>query len=414
MKVLYFDCFSGISGDMTIGALLDLGIDEGEFRTELKKLKLSGYDLIISKKVQKGITGTDVRVVVYDNQNENKHSHEHAHNEQDHHNHEHTARNLHDIINLIEESDLKRNVKDMTVRIFTEIAKAEAKVHNKSMYDIHFHEVGAVDSIVDITGVAVCIDLLEIEKVFSSPLHAGKGFIHCQHGRLPVPVPAVMEIISQSKIPVITEDISTEIITPTGAGIIKCLASDFGNMPAMIIDRTGYGMGKRETGGLNALRVSMGTLFENNEFKEEITVLETNMDDISSEVLGYTMEQLFENGAVEVFYTPVYMKKNRPGVMLTVLTDKDNEDNIADIILKETSTLGIRSSITKRYCMDREIVNIKTSQGNVRVKVSSKGDLKKVVPEYEDCRYLAKNTGKPLHKVFEEIRTKYIEAYEGQ
>ena len=299
MKVLYFDCFSGISGDMTLGALLDLGIDGELFKSELKKLNLSGYEIVIQKKSNNGIYGTDVQVLVdeynhgeshdhneshdhgYYNYNNDKHggqhdschgsqheefdehSHEHPHEHHHEHQHEHyhhdhiDHRNLKTIEEMIDNSSLRTRVKELSKKVFREIAKAEAKVHNKDINEIHFHEVGAVDSIIDIVGTAICIDLLGIGRVYSSPLHDGRGFVTCAHGIIPVPVPAVMEMLSGTNIPLVTEDVNTEMITPTGMGLIKCLASDFGNMPAMLIDRIGYGMGKKETGRLNALRVVM-------------------------------------------------------------------------------------------------------------------------------------------------------------
>jgi len=430
MKVLYFDCFSGISGDMALGALLDLGIDKEEFKKELDKLNLKGYDIVIEKKTKNGIAGTDVQVVLneeYEEMQRRAEQHEHPHHHDggghshdhgchdgphDHshgHGHEHgghsrSMRNLKAIEMMIDWSDLKQSVKDLSKKVFREIARAEAKVHNKDINEVHFHEVGAIDSIVDIVGVAICIDMLGAERVFSSPLHDGHGFIQCQHGTIPVPVPAVMEMLKDSKIPLIQEDVNTEMVTPTGMGLIKCLSSSFGNMPAMIIDKVGYGLGKRETGRLNALRVVMGTLFGEDSMMEEIAVLETNIDDMSPELLGFTSEKLLQNGALDVFYTPIYMKKNRPAVMLTVLAVPGQEEKLVDIMLKETSTLGIRRSISKRYCMDRKIVNLNTRFGEVRVKVASKGDFSKFAPEYEDCKEIALKFGIPLMQVFDEVK----------
>lgn len=441
MKVLYFDCFSGISGDMTLGALLDLGIDKELFKSELEKLNLKGYDIVIEKKVKNGISGTDVEVIINDEylkieerlkkHIEEHHSHEHPHphphghehdeHEHDHvhnhdhegdehhhdhphaheHNHTHSMRNLKSIEMMIDWSDLKQSVKDFSKKVFREIARAEAKVHGKNVDEIHFHEVGAIDSIVDIVGTAICIDLLGVKKVFSSPLHDGKGYINCEHGILPVPVPAVMEMLANSNIPLISEDVNTELVTPTGMGLIKCLANDFGNMPALIVDRIGYGMGKRETGRFNALRVVMGTLFGEDLYAEEIAVLETNIDDMSSELLSFTMEKLFEAGALDVFYSPIYMKKNRPAVMLTVLVKKENEDKAVDIILTETTSLGVRRTQMGRYCMNRDIVKVDTELGESRVKVASKGEFKKLAPEFEDCREIARRTGLPLFRVYD-------------
>lgn len=402
MKALYFDCFSGISGDMTLGALLDLGIDETLFRSELGKLNLEGYELIIKKAVRNGITGTDVTVLLTGGHHGPGHG-------GSPHGHEHTehARGLCDIEKIIDGSPLKQSIKDTGKKIFRAIAKAEAKVHNKEVGEIHFHEVGAIDSIVDIIGTAICIELLGVQRIYASPLHDGKGFIECQHGTLPVPVPAVLEMLSGSGIPFIQDDIDTELITPTGMGIVKCLAAGFGNMPAMFIDKIGYGFGKKETGRLNALRVVMGTLFGEESVEEEIAMLETNIDDMSPEILGYTFEALIKNGALDVFQTPVYMKKNRPGVLLTVLCRREKEEELAGILLRETSTLGVRRSVARRYCMDREIVKVNTLYGAARVKVATFGAYSKAAPEYEDCRLIAEKTGLPFKDIYALVEENY-------
>ncbi len=427
MKVLYFDCFSGISGDMVLGALMDLGISEERFKKELGKLNLSGYDLVIKKKVKNSITVTDVEVILkqaeeyqhkkyqckehhehnhHDHNHDHDHDHDHDHNHNHNHDHDHNARNLKDIEMLIDASDLKSNVKEFSKKVFREVARAEAKVHNKNVDEVHFHEVGAVDSIVDIVGTAICLDMLEIDRVYSSPLHDGTGFIECQHGRLPVPVPAVLEMLAGGNIPYITEDINTELITPTGIGIIKCLADGFGSMPQFTVNKVGYGSGKRDTGRLNALRCILGTIAQTNNIKDEIIVLETNIDDMSAEMLGFVMDKLFELGALDVFHTPVYMKKNRPAVLVTVLCEKDCEQVIVDAILKETSTLGIRRTISERYKMDRETVKVNTEFGEIRVKISSIGDFRKFAPEYEDCRKIAISRDIPLWKVYNAVYEK--------
>lgn len=456
MRVLYFDCFSGISGDMVLGALMDLGVDEEAFRRELAKLNLSGYNIVIEKKLKNAISVTDVNVILEDdelehgysndlnnghdhnhghnhshnhdhdhshhhdhnhdydhNNNHNSHNHNHGYNQEHNHDHNHShahshkSRNLIDIERIIDSSDLNNNIKQFSKKVFREIAMAEAKVHNKPVEEVHFHEVGAVDSIVDIVGAAICLDLLNIDRVYSSPLHDGKGFVNCQHGRLPVPVPAVMEMLTGSNIPYVVEDINTELVTPTGIGIIKCLAHSFGDMPIMSIERVGYGAGKRDIGRLNALRSIVGTVNEKAN-GNKVIVLSTNIDDMNPEILGFVMDKLFEAGALDVYYTPVYMKKNRPAVELTVLTDGDKEQTLVDIILKETTTLGIRKNFADRYKMDRDIVKVSTQYGEVRVKVSKLGEFKKFAPEYEDCRAIALNKNVPLWKVYNEIYEKGI------
>jgi len=429
MKVLYFDCFSGISGDMTLGALLDLGIDKDLFLAELSKLKLSEYDITVEKKEKHGISGTDVEVIInkeYGNimkrMELNGHftkvecDHHHSIEESKHHNiynpehnhtddsdHHHFSRNLKDIEIMIDDSALNERVKSLSKRVFREIARAEAKVHNKGIYDVHFHEVGAVDSIVDIVGIAICLDILNIEEVYASPLHDGQGVIECAHGLIPVPVPAVLEILSNSQIPLIIDNIHTELITPTGAGVIKTICRNFGSMPVMLIDKVGYGFGKREIGRLNALRVVIGTVLGQDCLYEEISLLETNIDDTTAEMLGFTMEKLFYNGALDVFFTPIYMKKNRPAYKLSVLSNKQTEEKLVDIILTETSSIGVRKTPMTRYSMERETVRIDTQYGEVRVKVSRKGDIKKYSPEYEDCREIAIKSGEKLATIYEMV-----------
>ncbi|NMB34316.1 MAG: nickel pincer cofactor biosynthesis protein LarC [Clostridium sp.] len=408
MKVLYFDCFSGISGDMVLGALIDLGVDVNVLRAELEKLKVEGFSISVEKKIKNSIAVTDFDVIT----NEGEHQHaghqhaEHQHTEHQHtgHHHHHTpARNLDDIKKIIDNAGLNENVVRLSKTIFKEIAKAEAKVHNMKIDDIHFHEVGAIDSIVDIVGASICIDLLGVDRIYSSPLHEGTGFIECQHGKLPVPVPAVMEMLVESNIPyIIDNDVNTELITPTGIGIIKTLADGFGEMPPMMVEKVGYGSGKREIGRLNALRCIMGTMVEN-DADGDIVVLKTNVDDMSPEILGYVMDLLLEKGALEVFYVPVYMKKNRPGVMLTVLCKKDEEKRFTDIILRETSTLGVRRTSAKRYVLERKKKYIDTKFGKLGIKEAYLGGSEKFAPEFEDCKAAAKKHQVPLWKVYNEI-----------
>ena len=400
MKALYFDCFSGISGDMTLGALLDLGIECDKFIKELNKLEIDEYKFEIRTVYKNGIKGTDVNILVNgENDNSNCASlHDDMHNHGHYHEH---GRNMADIRNLINKSGLNAKVKGLSIKIFEEIAAAEAKVHGKETDDVHFHEVGAVDSIIDIVGVAICLDILGIERVYSSPLHDGTGFIKCKHGVMPVPVPAVMEMLAGSGIPLITEDIQTELVTPTGMGIIKCISSKFGAMPQMKVEKVGYGMGKRDTGKFNALRVLLGEVDEEEEKTDEIVVLETNIDDMSSEILGYVMDKLMKNGAYDVFYTPVYMKKNRPAYMLTVLAGKDNEQRMADILFRETTTLGIRKTYTERYIMDRETLYVETGYGKVRMKKGHINGITKLAPEFEDCRKIAEDQKVPLKDIYE-------------
>lgn len=288
MKVLYLDCSSGISGDMTLASLLDLGVDKEFLIQELKKLNVDGYEIIIQKKDRHSIQMMDVDVKLtgmeydhehshdhndghhhhghnhgsHDHDHEEAHSHEHHDQDHNHNHHHHGERNLEMISNIIDDSTISEKAKETSKRIFQEIARAEAKVHGKSLEEVHFHEVGAIDSIVDIVGVAICIAALDVDVIYASPLHDGNGFIQCRHGLLPVPVPAVMAMLEGSDIPVVQDDVNTEMITPTGMGIVKCLAEDFTKMPAMKIEKIGYGLGKRETGRFGAVRAILGTLHD--------------------------------------------------------------------------------------------------------------------------------------------------------
>jgi uncharacterized protein (TIGR00299 family) protein len=394
MKTLYFDCFSGISGDMTVGALLDLGIPHDAFRSEMDKLNLHGLSFGIERKTVHGITGTDFSV--------HEHSHDHGQ-----HNHHHEHRHLKDILKIIDESGISGKAKAMSKKIFLELATAEARVHGADIDSIHFHEVGAIDSIADIIGAAVCIDLLGVDNVQSSALHDGKGWIDCAHGKIPVPVPAVMEMLKGSGIPLIQEDVGTELVTPTGMALVKSTASSFGEIPRMKIDRVGYGFGKRDTGRLNALRVLLGER-ESTHNAETIVLLETNIDDMTPEMLSFAAQKLFDSGALDVYITPIYMKKNRPAFMLTALTDPGKEAPVAACILKHTSTFGVRRKTTERYCLAREIVTVKTVLGDIRLKTAVLPDgSRKAAPEYEDCRMIAEKTGKPISEIYDAA----LEAY---
>jgi hypothetical protein len=440
MRTLFFDCFSGISGDMTIGALLDLGIDRHEFLEKLSGLNIDGYRVEINEKLVNGIRGTDVDVILDDEEQVHDHvqghmhegehdhieghdhgqsnNHDHCH-EYDHshaHTHGHGERGIREIFEILDNSSLSRNCIDLSKRIFLEIAAAEARVHGKPIDQVHFHEVGAIDSIVDVAGTAICLELLGVERITCSELHDGSGFITCRHGVIPVPVPAVAEMLCGSGIPVITEDVDTELVTPTGMGIIKCITQSFGKRPSMTVDKIGYGFGKRNTGRLNALRVMLGEAYDDKSCRRdekdgEIVVLETNIDDTTGEILGYTMAKLMDAGALDVFYTPIFMKKNRPAYMLTVLGPYDAQKALEDIILTETSTIGIRISYMKRRCMQRRIVTVKLPLGDVRVKIAEADDIRKASPEYEDCRIIAERTGLPISKVFETVRAAINEQY---
>ena len=329
MKALYFDCSSGLSGNMTLGALLELCDEQDILEKELSKVHVDGYHLHVSKKQKHGITATYVDVhLEHDHPHEGEHHHHeheeghhhHNHNHEHHHHHEgehhHVHRNLYDVNKIIDESHIDENAKDLAKRIFMRVAIAESKVHNEPLEKVHFHEVGAIDSIVDIIGTAVLITHINPDVIYSSVVNDGYGFIECAHGTIPVPVPATSEIFASSDVISRQIDIPTELVTPTGAAIISELASSFGLQPPMNVKKIGWGCGTKELDIPNVLKVTLGEMEDDH---ESVTLIQTNIDDCSPEILGYTMECLLKEGALDVFYTPIYMKKNRPSYRLSVL-----------------------------------------------------------------------------------------------
>ncbi|SKA91341.1 hypothetical protein SAMN05443428_11151 [Caloramator quimbayensis] len=387
MKVLYFDCFSGISGDMTIGALLNLGVPFDYLLLELDKLSISDeFDIEIKEGQKCGITGIDFNVhIKHNNDNHSNHHHDHHH-----------GRNLKDIEEIINNSSLKDNVKKLSKDIFYCLAKSESEVHGKDIYEVHFHEVGAVDSIVDIVGAAICIDYIKPDIIISSPINTGKGFVECEHGIIPVPAPATLKILRG--VPIYCDEREFELTTPTGAAIVKTLSSEFKNFPCMKIIREGYGCGKRDTKKPNLLRVILG---EGN--SEDVCILEATIDDMNPQFCGYLMDKLFEAGAKDVYYTPVYMKKNRVGILITITTPVSIEEKIKEIMFKESTTIGIRRFNIQRTELDREFKKVSTEFGDIRFKVSSyKGEIMNVSPEYEDVKRAAENKNIPLKKIYNE------------
>lgn len=406
-RILYFDCFAGISGDMSIGALIDLGLDPSAVVEEIKKLGVKGYDIEIKKVNRFSISGIDVKVILNGNvdcvpMHEDDSGPDHMHD----HEHDEKERSLADISQIIKSSSISDKAKKLSIAIFTEIAKAEAAVHGKSIEEVHFHEVGAIDSIVDIVGAAICIDMLKVDRVVCSPVHEGQGFVHCRHGRLPVPVPAVIKMLGGSGISIVTEDIEAELVTPTGFGILKTVSGSCGKMPEMLVESVGYGFGKTDTGRLNALRVILGTNKSAGQetSREYVTLMETNIDDTTGEMLGYTMDQLMKAGALDTYFTPIQMKKNRPACMLSVLCKTNDAESLSDIIFKETSTIGIRIQEMERIALKREIRTVTTELGEVRVKLFVVRGLERIQPEYEDCARIAEKNNLSLNEVYEIVK----------
>ncbi|MCL5045577.1 MAG: nickel pincer cofactor biosynthesis protein LarC [Actinobacteria bacterium] len=406
MRVIYFDCFSGISGDMCLGALIDAGVDPDALRSELAKLGVGGYQLEVARVEKRGLGATDVAVRLAEEPGHPAGEHRHPAGEHRHHRH------LRHIEEIIGGSDLSAGIKERSLKIFRRLAEAEALIHRTSVEAVHFHEVGAVDAIVDIVGTVIALELLGIERVRASRLPLGSGFVRCQHGLIPVPAPATLELLKG--VPVYDPGIEAELVTPTGAAIVTTLADGFGAFPEIKVQRIGYGAGKRDLAGPNVLRVVIGeaTGEENPGTPrldgldtDRVWVVEANIDDMNPEFFGYVMEKLYEAGVLEVFFTPVQMKKNRPATILTVLTEKSLLDQIVETILIETSSLGVRVREEVRFKAERQVVTVQLPVGPVRVKVGRlRGSVINLAPEFEDCRSLARESGRPIKEIYEMAR----------
>ncbi len=393
MKILYFDCSSGISGNMTIGALLEIINDENYLLNELKKLNIDGYEIKISKKVKNGITGTYVDVLL-----EHEHHHKHKeHNHENEHTHHHEHRNLSDVNKIIDNSTLNEEVKKLAKKIFFRVAKAESKVHNKSLEEVHFHEVGAIDSIIDIVGTAILINKINPDKIVSSTVNDGYGFIECAHGKMAVPVPATSEIFSNSNVKFRQIEIDTELVTPTGAAIIAELATDFMPLPEMQVEKIGWGSGSKDLQIPNVLKVYYGNIEDE---KDDIVVMETNIDDCGGELLGYTQELLFKNGALDVFFTPIFMKKNRPGYRMSITCKQEDKLKLQNIIFRETTTIGIRYRKEHRAVLKREIIEIETKYGKIKAKKVKNNGEEYLYPEYEEIKKIAEKNNIPLKNFY--------------
>lgn len=382
MKIAFFDCFSGVSGDMILGALVDAGLDIAKLETELGKLGISGYRITAEKTARKGIAGTRVSVEVTDRT---------------------TERKLKDIVEIIDRSGLDDGVKEQSKQTFTEMARVEATIHGKSIDDIHLHEVGSLDAIVDVVGAFAGLNKLGIEAAYCSRIHVGTGFLECRHGTLPVPAPATLEMLKE--IPIYSTGIEAELATPTGACIMKTLCKGFGIMPEMKVEEIGYGAGSRELEIPNLLRVYVGETIGRGYEKDEAVLIETNIDDMKPELLAYATEALLEQGALDVFTTPISMKKNRPGTILSVLTTRDKLDEVLSTIFAETTTLGVRIHSLERQKLSTEIISVETRFGVISVKIGrAGGQVKNVAPEYESCKSIATQQGIPLKDVYDEAQ----------
>jgi pyridinium-3,5-bisthiocarboxylic acid mononucleotide nickel chelatase len=383
MTIAYLDTIAGISGDMTLGALVSAGLSLDELTAELQKLGIGGFEIQGSHIERNGIVATKIEVVVDD--------------------HGHGHRQLKDVVAIIDGSSLSPSVKDTAKKIFWEVAVAEAKVHATSPEQVHFHEVGAVDSLVDIVGVAVCLEMLGVEEVYSSPVKVGRsGFVRSQHGMLPVPTPATMEILKGY--PVVLTDHETELTTPTGAAIVKALSRGVLTMEQMTVHAIGYGAGGRELKDIpNLFRVFIGARRSSDEH-DEVFLVETNIDNMNPELYPYVIERLLAAGALDAFLTPVVMKKGRPGVVLTALTHAESLQAVTGTFFRETSTIGVRTLPATRQKLERRPETASTSLGTVRVKIVVREGKELATPEFEDCKRIALEQNMPLLEVYETVR----------
>jgi len=410
MKTLYLDLFSGISGDMFLGALIDLGADARKLERELKKLRLGGYHLHVTRRQKSGIEGVKLDVHLSGGKN-----HHHGEN-----------RTFSGIKNLIAKSSLSPWVKKKSIGVFQRIAEAEGKIHGLPPARVHFHEVGAVDSIVDIVGACLGLEMLGKPRVLASPVVEGVGWIDCAHGRFPVPAPATLAILGARGIGVTQCEEPHELVTPTGAALLAEFAADFGPMQGLVAEQTGFGLGTRENKTRpNVLRAILGksearrttgdtvhdaasrhsslaTRHPLDWETDRVAVLETNLDDINSEILGHFVDTALTVGALDVFHTPVQMKKNRPGVLLTILCGEADADKFSELILRETSAFGVRRTLAERRKLRREFTAVKTRFGRVTVKLGRlEGKVVHVAPEFEPCKRLAAQAKVPLQKIYE-------------
>lgn len=390
MKIAYFDCFSGASGDMILGSLLDAGLSLDILKQEIAKLGLSHYEISMEKVVKKGIGGTQAMIDI----------------NQDHHHHHH--RHLSHIKDIINNSELSDIVKEKSTAIFQRLAQAEAKVHQSDVEHVHFHEVGAMDAIIDVVGAVIGFNALGIEKIYCSPLHVGSGTIECAHGVLPVPAPATAELVKGR--PVYSTGVEGELLTPTGAAILTTLSSEFGSMPSMSVKSIGYGAGTSEPAIPNLLRVVIGDSREQDETMdyetEQAAVIETNIDDMTPQIYDYLIAKMLEMGAMDVFLTCVQMKKNRPGTLLTLVCSPDKVGIFSDFLLRETTTIGLRWRLENRIKAHRRIETLETMYGPVKIKkAESREEIINISPEYDDCKQISLEKNIPLKTVIEKVKS---------
>lgn len=392
MTVSYLDCVSGISGDMLLAALIDAGADLEYITRELGALPIPGFRMWVETVDRRGITAKQLRIEIPEPADEHMHSHG---------SHEgHAHRSAATILRMIRESPLPERVRERSAAVFEMIAAAEARIHGVPPEEVGFHEVGAMDSILDTIGICLALENLGVEEIRASPVPTGSGKVRMAHGLYPVPAPATAELLRG--IPLAPSDVQAELTTPTGAGVLRALVSTFGPLESLTIDRIGYGAGSRDLETPNILRVFVGRASDGTSAPREVVhVLEAHFDDCSAETLGYAMERLFRGGALDVFFTAVQMKKNRPGTLLTVLAAPAASARLEEILLTETTTFGVRRSAWTRTVLRRETVEVQTPYGAVRTKIGRLGDrVVQATPEYEDVARLARERGVPFREVY--------------
>src|SRR3984893_4990307 len=423
MRLAYLDCFSGISGDMFLAALLDAGVSPQLFEQTVAALNI-GAHLEISRVNRGGISATKADVIVNGekdlpgepragSQAPHDHSHQRAHHHEPHPKQHHQGRGLTEIREIIRAAGISESAKPTAIAIFETLGQAESKIHNLPIDQIHFHEVGAADALVDIACAAVGAEALAVDEIICSPLNVGGGTLACAHGNISVPAPATVELLKGAL--VYTSSLQAELVTPTGAAIVATLATRFSSFPEMRIEKTGYGAGTRDfPGHANVLRITIGEALPQLAAKtveETIAVLEAHLDDLNPQVFGYVMDRLLEAGALDVFATPVQMKKNRPGCLLTILAKPEDAATLTEIVFAETTTLGVRRREEKRQILARTWNTVSTRFGDVRIKIASlNGTVTSYAPEYEDCRRIAAEHRVPLKLVMQEAVQEYLQS----
>ena len=408
-RILYFDCFSGISGDMALGALVDAGLPLDELTRALGTLALGDAHIHAERVLRAGVSAIKFKV----HEHEHDHAHEHHHRDHDHHDrgagahrHAHAHRSLSEIFHLIDGSSLSTAGRARAKAMFQRLGEAEAAIHQMPVEEVHLHEVGALDSIIDIAGIVFAMEWAGADRVVCSPLNVGGGMVQSAHGLFPVPAPATVSLLGDA--PVYSGTVQKELVTPTGALIATTFAESFGPLPSMSIERVGYGAGERDDPVTpNVLRVLIGRA-ANERPAERVTVLECEIDDMNPQIFGVAMDRLYAAGALEVFYVPVQMKKNRPGTLLTVIAPPEKRSQMADVIFRETTTIGLRHSEVERECLAREIVVVETPLGTVRFKIARRdGRIVNATPEFDDCTKLAAANNLSV----KEVQTIAIQAY---